>query len=97
VGYFSVVSYRNAALYWDPNGTMAQNLGPRVNKWIIGNAFESLTISSNLGFPRVSPYCNFTSPNRFPTSPPTAIIVFPVRVAKRYGFIANSGLYNTGT
>ncbi len=94
---FSASAYGRAALYWDPNGIVQTGLGPKVAKWLAGNATESVTISSNLGFPILSSYANFASPVRFPPSGPSAIVAFPVRFGVRFGFVPNTWTYASAT
>lgn len=94
---FGAAAYGNAALYWDPNGIVASGLGPKVSKWLAGNATESLSISSNLGFPALSPYANFASPVRFHLSGPSAIVVFPVRFGVRFGIVPSTWNYAAAT
>lgn len=94
---FGAAAYGNAALYWDPNGVTQTGLGPTVSKWLIGNATQSLTINSNLGFPALSPYANFASPVRYGPSGPSAIVVFPVRFGVRFGIVPSTWSYPTAT
>jgi hypothetical protein len=96
---FAASSYGKAALYWDPNGQiLGDGLGPKRSKYLAGNATESVSISSNIGFPVISPYsANVASPVRFHLSGPSAIVVFPVRFGLRFGFVPDSWNYATLT
>lgn len=65
---FAANLYGNAALMFDPNGTMgaASPTGPNLVRWMLGGRNSLLTVNgSNLGSPPVLTYSHFSSTLRF--------------------------------
>ena len=89
--------YGNAALMFDPNGTMgsASATGPNIVRWMLGGRNTLVTVNgSNLGSPSILTYANFASVVRF-ARPGNTFPVVMTRIGPHQQIVPLSARYPT--